>query len=342
MGWTVRAKYVVLVLMLGGVAGMLRAQMPSSPATVEAERAQEPQAPAPHVAVVNPFPPVEAKNFTADSPTPALVNDFLEAMWGLNPNRIWSVQAIQKTAAQGVVRVVILVADKTQPHSTSSYQFYVTPDGKHAIADTMIDFGAKPFAERRKTLEERANGPGQGAAGKELLLVEFGDLLNAKSREAHDKAAELAKDFPQARWVFESVPAEGRPYAFRAAVEGVCVRKAKGDAAFFTYAQAVFGKQDTLTAATAEAAFGAAATEAGADTKAVAACADTQEAKDEVKASVALATDVGVEQAPSLVVNGRVLPLGTTPLDTLKGILVFQAKQDGVVVHEQPSLSTLK
>jgi predicted DsbA family dithiol-disulfide isomerase len=341
MGFAVRAKIGVLVLMLGG-AGMLRAQMASSPATVEAERAQEPQAPAPHVAAVNPFPAVEAKNFTADSPTPELVNEFLEAMWGSNENRIWSVQAIQKTAAPGVVKVVLLLADKTQPHSTSSYQFFVTPDGKHAIADTMIDFGAKPFAERRKTLEEHADGPGQGAAGKELLVVEFGDLLNAKSREAHDKAAELARDFPQARWVYESVPAEGHPYAFRAAEEGVCVRKAKGDAAFFTYAQAVFDKQDGLTAGTAEATFGAAATEAGADAKAVAVCADTQAAKEAVKASVALAAEVGVDQAPSLTVNGRVLPLGTTTIEALKGIVLFQAKQDGIAVREQPSLSTLK
>jgi predicted DsbA family dithiol-disulfide isomerase len=294
------------------------------------------------VAVVNPFPAVEAKNFTADAPTPELVNEFLEAMWGSNENRIWSVQAIQKTAAPGVVRILILVSDKTQPHSSTPYSFYVTPDGKHAIADTLIDFGAKPFAERRKTLQERAVGPAQGAAGKDLLLVEFGDLLNAKSRDAHDKAAELARAFPQMRWVYESLPAEGRAYAFRAAVEGVCVRKAKGDAAFFTYAQAVFDKQDTLTAATAEAAFGAAATEAGADPAAVAACADTQAAKDEVKASVALAAEVGVEQAPSLTINGRVLPLGTTTMETLKGILAFQATQDGITVHEQPSLSNLK
>jgi protein-disulfide isomerase len=342
MGFAVRTKVWVLVLMLCGMAGVLRAQTPSSPATVEAERAAEPQAPVPHGPVVNPFPAVEAKNFTADSPTPTVVNDFLEAMWGSNENRIWSVQAIQKTAAPGVVRVLILVADKTQPHSAVPYSFFVTPDGKHAIADTLIDFGAKPFAERHKTLQDRAAGPGQGAAGKELLLVEFGDLLNAKSREAHDKAAELAKDFPQARWVYESVPGEGHPYALRAAVEGVCVRKAKGDAAFFTYAQAVFDKQDTLTAATAEAAFGAAATEAGADAKAVAVCADTQAAKDEVKASVALGAEVGVDQAPSLTVNGRVLPLGTTTLETLKGIVIFQAKQDGITVREQPSLSNLK
>ncbi len=344
MGWMVRVKVGVLVLVLSGVGAMARAQAPmqASPATADAEQALQPQAPAPQPAVKNPFPPVEAKNFTADSPTVAVVNDFLEAMWGSNENRIWSVSAIQKTSAPGVSRIVVLIADKTKPGNVTPYAFYVTPDGKHAIADTMIEFGPKPFAERRKLLQNRADGPAQGAAGKDLLLVEFGDLLNGRSKEAHEKASELAKEFPQARFVYESLPADGHPYSFRAAAEGLCVRKAKGDAAFFTFAQAIFDKQDSLTAATVEAGFAAAATEAGAYPKAVAACADAQATKDEVNASIALAADAGIEQAPALVVNGHALPLGGTTYEALKGILVFQAGQDGIVVKAQPTLSTLK
>jgi protein-disulfide isomerase len=291
---------------------------------------------------VNPFPKPELKNFTADTPSTEVVNEFLTAMWGSNDNRIWSVQAIQKTPAPGVVRVVVYVSDKAQPKTIAPYAFYITPDGKHAIADTMIDFGAKPFAERRKLLQDRADGPAQGAAGKGLLLVEFGDVLNAKSKDAHEKAANLAKEFPQARWVYESLPAEGHPYSFLAAAEGVCVRKAKGDAAFFTYAQDVLNKQDGLTAATVEAALGAAVTDAGADAKAVAACAETQAVKDEVKASVALGADAGIDVAPALVVNGHILPLGPATYETLKSMLVFQAQQDGIPVKAQPTLSTLK
>jgi len=344
MGRTVIAKFGVLVLVLSGMAAMARAQTspPSSPATAEAEKAVEPQAPAPQAAAVNPFPKPELKNFTADSPTTEVVNEFLMAMWGSAENRIYSVQAIQKTAAPGVVRIVVYVADKTQPKNITPYVFFVTPDGKHAIADTLIDFGAKPFAERRKLLQDRADGPAEGAAGKSLLIVEFGDLLNGKSKEAHEKAANMAKEFPQARWVYESLPAEGHPYSFRAAAESLCVRKAKGDAAFFTFAQVVFDKHDELTAATIDAAFAAAATAAGADPKAVAACADTEAIKDEVKASVALAADAGIDGAPALVVNGHVLPLGTTTYETLKGMLVFQARQDGIAVTAQPTLSTLK
>jgi protein-disulfide isomerase len=284
---------------------------------------------------------VDPKNFTATSPTVAVVNDFLTAVWGANENRIWSVAGIQKTAAPGVSKVIILLADKTKSGSLSEYAFYVTPDGKHAIADTLIDFGSKPFAERGKMLRDRADGPGEGAKDKELLIVEFGDLLNQRSKEAHETALNLLSDFPKARLVYEPLPPAGRTFAMRAALEGLCVRKAKGDAAFFTYAQTVYDKQETLTAGTVEAAFGAAAAAAGADPAAIAACADTQAAKDELEASAALAAEVDVQQAPVLVVNGHILPQSAT-YETMKMITAFQAKQDGVEVHVQPTLSNLK
>ena len=345
MSWIERAKYGLVVLVLSGAA-IARAQAPATsepkpaPAT-SAEQVDAPVAPTPHVALANPFPAVDPKNFTATSPTVAVVNDFLTEVWGANENRIWSVAGIQKTAAPGVSKIIVLLADKTKAGSLSQYAFYVTPDGKHAIADTLIDFGPKPFAERRKTLQDRADGPGEGAKGNELLFVEFGDLLNVKSKETHDTALRFLSEFPQARLVYQVMPPEGRPYSMRAAVEGLCVRKAKGDAAFFTYAQEVYAKQEGLTTSTVEAAFGAAAKAAGADPAAIAACADTQVAKDEVKASMALAADVDIQQAPMLVVNGHILPQ-SVPYETLKTIAAFQAKQDGVVVHVQPTLSNLK
>jgi protein-disulfide isomerase len=191
-------------------------------------------------------------------------------------------------------------------------------------------------------LQQQANGAAEGAAGKELLLVEFSDLLNDKSKEAQDMINNLLKDIPQARVVFENLPAEGSPYALRAAEDGVCVRKEKGDAAFFTYVQTVFNKQKSLTAATLEAALNAAAVAAGADPKSVDACAVSPETKADVEASIALGTAAGVDAAPALIVNGRVLPPTAVPYDTLKRIVAYQGQLDGIDVHVQPTLSNLK
>ncbi len=319
------------------------ASSPTAPtATSGSRQTSEPQAPAPHALPTSPFPPVNLKNFTADYPTTALVDSFLKAEWGYDADRIWSVAAIQKTPAPGVSRVVVFVANKSQPTKVSDEILYITPDGKHAIAGGVVSFGANPFADARKTLQAQANGPAEGAANNDLLLVEFSDLLNPKAREAQDGINNLVKEIPQARLVFENLPAEGSQYAMLAATEGVCVRKAKGDAAFFTFMNYVFSKQQGLTAATLDPMLSAAATAAGADAKSVTACAATPAAKDNVKASVALAASVGIEQAPELVINGRIIPPASVKYETLKQIVAYQAKMDGVTVHVQPTLTTIQ
>jgi protein-disulfide isomerase len=331
----------IAVLATVGAGASVWAQTPvESPATAEAHQAE---APAPHPAAqANPFPPVNLKNFTADSPTTAEVNSFLKMIWGYDENRTWSVAGIQKTIAPGVARVLVFIADKTQPGKAGRIDLFITPDGKHAIAGDVMDFGANPFDTRRALLQEQADGPAEGAEGKELLLVEFGDLLSGKSKDAQDNINNLVKEIPQARVVFENLPTDGSPYALHAAEEGVCVRKAKGDAAFFAYAQAVYSKLTGLTAATLEPALSAAVTAAGADPKAVATCAALPETKANVEASIALAARAGITNAPALVINGRILPPESVSYDTLKRIVVYQAQLDGVAVHVQPTLTNLK
>ena len=302
-----------------------------------------PAAPAPQAdAAANPFPPVNPKNFTAASPSVDEVNSFLKALWGYDVNRLWQVEGIVKTPAPGVAKVVVLVADKRVAGKTSPLVFFTTPDGKHAIAENVMDFGAKPFAEARETLKQRADGPAKGAKSNDLLIVEFANLQCDRCRDAQDKMDSLQQDFPQARIVFEDVPDPTRPYAERAALDGVCVRKTKGDAAFFTYAQAVYAKQAGLTAASADAALKSAITTAGADPAAVTACASQPETKATVDAATKLAQDLGAVQVPMIAVNGHFIAIDSVPYETVKQMVAYQAGQDGITVHLQPTLTTLK
>ena len=143
--------------------------------------------------------------------------------------------------------------------------------------------------------------------------------------------------------VFENFPLQDiHPFAMRAAAEGDCLRRSKGDAAFFTFAQAVYDGQEGLTAERGEATLAAAVTKAGGDPAATAACAATPAARDAIAAQVALGTTMGVDQTPMLAVNGHLLPLGSLPYDVLKRIVAYQAGQDGIAVQLQPTLTTLK
>jgi len=313
------------------VCGVTMAQAPAA------------QAPAPQASpVTNPFPAPNPKNFTAASPSREEVNAFLTALWGYDENRMWSVAAILKTTAPGMAKVVVLVADKSQPTKVQTSEFLTTPDGKHAVAGQVVEFGAKPWADNRKVLMEQANGPSRGAKSKELELVEFADLQCPHCKDAQEIMNNLANDFPQAHIVFENLPLEMHPYAFRAAAEGLCVRKAKGDDAFFTYTATVFNKQDSLTPELVDQTLATAVAAAGGDPVTAATCAKTPEIAADIKASTKLSDDLGVDQTPMLAVNGHLLPITAFPYETLKKIIVWQAKQDGIVISLQPSLSNLK
>jgi protein-disulfide isomerase len=278
----------------------------------------------------DPFPPVNQKFFTASSPTVDTVNAFLKALWGYDPNRIWRVEAIQATSAPDIAKVVVFVSDKSPGAKVQPTVFFVTPDGKHAVAgDTVVPFGATPFADLRKTIQARADGATRGASGKDLMLVEFADLQCPHCKEAQGTMDQLVKDFPNARVVYQSFPiVDLHPYAFKAAAYGYCVQKQKNDA-FFVYSAAVFDAQAALTPETGDETLKSAVTKAGLDPAAIDACAATQAIKDQVSASIKLAEDIGVEQTPMLAVNGHLLPLSGIPYETLKNIIAYQASLDG-------------
>ena len=279
----------------------------------------------------DPFPPVNQKFFTASTPTVDTVNGFLKALWGYDSNRIWRVEAIQTTAAPGVSKVTVFVSDKSPNAKVQPTSFFVTPDGKHAVAgDGVMTFGLTPFAEARKLLQDKADGATKGGSGKDFLLVEFADLQCPHCKEAQGTMDQIAKDFPNARIVFQSFPiVDLHPFAFKAAAYGYCVQKQKNDA-FFPYAAAVFDTQGALTPDTGDETLKNAVTKAGLDPAAVDACAATPATKAQVEASIKLGQDSGVEQTPVLAVNGHVLPLTGVPYETLKNIIAYQASLDGV------------
>ena len=291
--------------------------------------------------LADPFPPVNPKLFTAASPTGAEAEAYLHAVLGYDIDRIWRVEAIQTTAAQGVSKVTALVSERKPNAKVSRAIFYVLPDGKHLLAEGagVLPFAADPYADMRKLLAARANGPSMGAVAKELEFVEFTDLQCPHCKEAEPTMKRLAADYPNAHIVIQNYPiADLHPFAVRAAAYGLCVAKSN-DKAYFVFASAVYETQAALTDATGVQTLKDAATKAGADPVAIATCAATPETKAAVDASIQLAKDAGVDQTPTLYVNGRALPVGGVPYETLKQVIDFQAQLDGVHVRrEMPSL----
>lgn len=306
-------------------------QQPSDTTPTDQPQLQAPPAaPAPSGPPV--FPKPDPANFTVPTPTREVVDSFVQALWGYDTDRMWQVQAIRKTAADGVSQVIVLVGDKTGKQRPQVLSFYVLPDGKHIISgDDIIAFGANPFANARQQLQQRANGPYRGAAAKDLELVEFADFQCPHCKEAQANMDKLVADYPKARIVYQSFPIPAlHPQAMNAAEYGVCVTKLGGSSSFFQFASAVFDGQDGLASPDgATLTLNSATTKAGLDPAKVAACAATPEVKADVEASVQLGKDLGVAEVPTLMINGRAVP-ATAPYDLLKKIIDYQAKTDGV------------
>jgi len=320
-----------------GLSGMAWGQAPAAAAPAAAPKQA---APAPPLRLqtltpetkADPFPPVNQKYFTATTPTVATVDGFLRALWGYDAQRIWRVEAIQKTAAPGVSKVVVFVSERTANAQVHNAVFYTTPDGHFAIADQagVVPFGDKPYASSRAELAQRVDGAARGAAGKDFLIVEFSDLQCPHCKEAQKTMEQIERDFPKARVVYQSFPLiDLHPFAFKAAEYGYCVEM-KSNEAYFPYAQAVYDTQGALTPETGDATLKAAVTKAGLDPAAISACATTDAIKAKVEASIKLGDEVGVDQTPMIAVNGRMLPLAGIPYETLKMIIVYQAEQDGI------------
>jgi protein-disulfide isomerase len=298
-----------------------------APAAVPAAPAPTPQAPV--------FDKPSEANFTATTPTKDEVNAFLKASWGFDENRVWEIEAIEKTPSQGVSKVVIEVGDKSGKTKPGAAAFFVLPDGKHIIAgDEVIPFGANPYADYRATLEQRADGPYRGSAEKNLEIVEFADFQCPHCKEAQANMDKLAADYPKARIVFQNYPlARIHPEAVTAAEYGVCVAKQGGSSAFFNYASAVFDGQEGLSTPDGTTlTLNSAVTKAGLDPTKIAACAKEAATGASVESSVKLAQDLNVVQTPTLMVNGRQIP-ANAPYETLKQVIDYQAKMDGVALQ---------
>lgn len=313
---------VLIAFSLSIVEASAQQNVPPAPA-------QEPAAPAPAVAPV--FPPPDPANFTASAPTKETVNAFLQASWGYDDTRVWAVEAIQKTSVEGLSKVLLYVGDKTGKQKPGVVQFFALPDGKHIIAgEEVLPFGDHPYTEYRTQAQQRADGPYKGAAAKDLEIVEFADFQCPHCKDAQANMEKLAVDFPTARIVYQNYPLPQHKEAAGAAAYGVCVAKQGGSTAFFTFASAVFEGQDGLASPDgATLTLNSAVTKAGLDPAKISTCAKDPASIATVDASVKLAKDLNINQTPTLLVNGRQVP-ANGPYDTLKQIIVYQEKLDGL------------
>jgi protein-disulfide isomerase len=260
----------------------------------------------------------------ANLPSEETVNSFLQQTFGYDSSVTWKISSIKPSVAEGLAEVTVVLSN---PKGQSATTFYVTPDGRHALAGEIMPFGAKPYAPAQDALLKGVNGPAKGPAKAAVTIVEFSDLQCPHCKDAQPVIEKLLAAEPNARFVFQNFPLPMHNWANKAAAYADCVGRASGDA-FWKFVQATFDEQTNITESNTDEKLTAIADTVGVKGADVAACAAKPETRARVEKSVALGQEVGVTGTPTLYINGRKIgSVVGVPEDVLKGLVEFAAKQ---------------
>lgn len=261
---------------------------------------------------------------TADLPSDAVVDSFLQQQFGYQSDITWKILSIKPSPIEGLAEVNVVLANG-QGQQIS--RFYVGPDGQHAVVGEIIPFGARPFDPAKKALEKGVTGPSKGPKDAPVTIVEFGDLQCPACKAAQPTIEKLVADEPNARFVFQNFPLEMHNWAAKAAAYADCVGRASNDA-FWKFVSKAYETQQDITAENADEKLTALADAAGVKGSEIAACAAKPETKARVDASIALGKSVDVTGTPTLFINGRkVGSFDTRMSEVYKNLVDFAAKE---------------
>jgi protein-disulfide isomerase len=257
-------------------------------------------------------------------PSEETVNSFLQQTFGYDSSLTWKVSSIKPSVAEGLAEVTVVISS---PKGQSATTFFVTPDGKHALAGEIMPFGAKPYAPAKEALQRGINGPAKGPEKAPVTIVEFSDLQCPHCKEAQPVIEKLLAAEPNARFVFQNYPLPMHNWASKAADYADCVGRAS-NVAFWKFVQGTFDEQANITESNAEEKLTSIADAAGVKGADIAVCAAKADTRARVEKSVALGTEVGVSGTPTVFINGRKIGnVVGVPEEVLKGLVEFAAKQ---------------
>ena len=260
---------------------------------------------------------------TADLPSEATVDSFLQQTFGYEADLSWKISSIKPTGVAGLAEVTVVLAN---PQGQQLSKFYVAPDGEHAVIGDIIPFGARPFDRAKNLLNKEITGPSKGPKDATVTIVEFGDLQCPACKAAQPTIEALVAAEPNARFVFQNFPLEMHNWAAKGAYYADCVGRASNDA-FWKFISQTYATQSDITAENADEKLTALADGAGVKGSEIAACAAKPETKAGVDASIKLGKAVDVTGTPSLFINGRkVGSIDSRMQDALKNLVEFAAK----------------
>ena len=261
---------------------------------------------------------------SANLPSEATVDSFLQQTFGYQPDLSWKISSIKPSIVSGLAEVSVVLAS---PQGQQFTRFYVSKDSEHALVGEVIPFGTRPFDPVKKLLEKGITGPERGPRNAPVTIVEFGDLQCPACKAAQPTIEELIAAEPNVHFVFQNFPLEMHNWAAKGAAYADCVGRASNEA-FWKFISKTYETQADITAETADEKLTALADGAGVKGSEIAACAAKPETKAHIEASLALGKAADVTGTPTLYINGRKIgSFDPRAKDVYKSLVEFAAKQ---------------
>jgi protein-disulfide isomerase len=290
---------------------------------VSAQTAAPPKPAASHVPAA-PVKPASTAAAKSNLPSTEEIDAYLKRSFGYDPAVSWQILDIKDSGVAGIPEIIVSV-NKGEP-----YHFYFVASAQTAFVGQIVPFGPNPYAANRTKLQA-ITGPGRGGENPPIQIVEFSDLQCPHCKAAQPIVEKLATDFPQVRFTFQQfpLPASLHPWAMKAAQYADCAAQAD-KTAFWKYIDAIFDAQGGIALATADDKLKELATANGLNAEKIAACAAAPETDARVRKSMDLGESLGVNQTPTVFINGRmVLGLTSIPYDGLKSLVQFEIDHAG-------------
>lgn len=209
--------------------------------------------------------------------------------------------------------VVSLQAHMSTGYGTALVPLALSADARMLVLGNTWPLDRDPRAVRRELLRDAPIQWDPGNAGAPLQLVEFSDYqCPACKRGWADVKKVLERLGDKVRHGLVNYPlVNGHPWAFRAAVAGVCVGQ-EDETAVLALKEELYRLQSSLTASTLDDAVFAFVAQRGLDEKAFRACYLKDPAIATVHTQMGVAQRMGVLGTPTYFVNGEMISLSDT------------------------------
>jgi len=202
--------------------------------------------------------------------------------------------------------------------------FFVSKDGKNIIRGTAFETAQNPFKPQLDKIKTEMR-PSFGTPGAPVVIAEFSDFECPYCKEeAKALRDNILKTYPkEVRVYFFDFPLEQlHPWAKAGSIAGRCIFK-QSASGFWDYHDWIFEHQADITKDNLKDKVTEFAKSKNLDTEAFSACLASKEPESEVKETQEMGLALGVNQTPTIFVNGRRLA-GVTPWADLKVVIDYE------------------